>query len=96
MLMAYCAHDLRACPSERVREDGCIGVEQAGDGADEPDRTSGVAVAKMRRSQFGPKSEKAPLSTDQLLLGLSASVIEAQPPVKTEQVQETNDRPRYS
>jgi transposase len=52
-----------------------------------------LQLAKMRRSQFGPKSEKAPLNTDQLLLGLSASVIEAQPPVKTAQVQETKRTP---
>jgi transposase len=35
-------------------------------------------VAKMRRAQYGVKSEKAPLSADQLALNLSSNVIEVQ------------------
>src|SRR5579862_492756 len=58
MLMAYCAHDLRARPSERVREDGCIGVEQAGDHADEPDRTSRTATRQDAARTVWPEVGK--------------------------------------
>jgi len=47
-----------------------------------------LQLARMRRTQFGPKSEKMPVNADQLMLGLSTSVIEVQPPPHTEQVQE--------
>lgn len=36
-----------------------------------------LQLAKMHRAQFGPKSEKAPVNSDQLMLGLNTSVIEA-------------------
>jgi len=52
-----------------------------------------LQLAKMRRAQYGPKSEKAPVNADQLMLGLSTSVIEAQPPVQIEQVQEIKRAP---
>jgi transposase len=41
-------------------------------------------VAKLKREQFGPKSEKLPVSELQLALCLSGSVIEAQAPAETE------------
>jgi transposase len=37
-----------------------------------------LQLAKMRRAQFGPKSEKAPVDANQLVLGLNVSIIEAQ------------------
>ena len=53
--MPYCAHGLRARPSERVREDGRAGIEQAGAHADGPDRAFGVdgcqAAAPALRSE---------------------------------------------
>lgn len=48
-----------------------------------------LQLAKMRRTQFGPKSEKAPVNADQLLLSLSGSVIEVQPVEQIEKPQET-------
>jgi hypothetical protein len=42
-------------------------------------------VAKLKREQFGPKSEKLPVNEAQLTLCLSGSVIEAQPIAQTEQ-----------
>ena len=41
-------------------------------------------VAKLKREQFGPKSEKLPVSEAQLTLCLSGSVIETQAPAETE------------
>jgi transposase len=41
-------------------------------------------VAKMRRAQYGAKSERAPLNADQLALSLSSSVIEVQPATTVE------------
>jgi transposase len=41
-------------------------------------------VAKMRRAQYGAKSERAPLNADQLALSLSSSVIEVQPATTAE------------
>jgi transposase len=38
-----------------------------------------LQVARLNRSQFGQKSEKAPINADQLTLSLNGSVIEAQP-----------------
>ena len=38
-----------------------------------------LMVAKLQRQHFGPKSEKAPINADQLMLSLSGTVIEAQP-----------------
>jgi len=40
-----------------------------------------LMVAKLQRQHFGPKSEKAPINADQLMLSLSGTVIEAQPVV---------------
>jgi transposase len=41
-----------------------------------------LMVAKLQRQHFGPKSEKAPINADQLMLSLSGTVIEAQPVVQ--------------
>ena len=41
-----------------------------------------LMVAKLQRRHFGPKSEKAPINADQLMLSLSGTVIEAQPVVQ--------------
>ena len=46
-----------------------------------------LLVAKLQRAHFGPKSEKAPINVDQLMLSLSGCVIEAQPPAQAEQPQ---------
>jgi transposase len=48
-----------------------------------------LQLAKLRRAQFGPKSEKASVDVDQLRLSLSTSMIEAQPAEQTEKPQET-------
>ena len=40
-----------------------------------------LMLAKLQRQHFGPKSEKAPINADQLMLSLSGTVIEAQPVV---------------
>jgi transposase len=50
-------------------------------------------VTKLRRAQFGPKSEKVPIIPEQLALSLSGSVIEAQLPAQVEQPQASNDKP---
>lgn len=47
-----------------------------------------LQLAKIRREQYGPKSEKVQPNADQLTLDLSTSVIEVQPPVVVEQGQE--------
>jgi len=39
-----------------------------------------LMVAKLQRQHFGPKSEKAAMNADQLMLSLSGTVIEAQEP----------------
>jgi len=52
-----------------------------------------LQLAKMRRTQFGPKSEKAPVNAGQLTLGLNATVIEVQPVAQTEQPQSSNSKP---
>ena len=41
-----------------------------------------LMVAKLQRQHFGPKSEKAAMNADQLMLSLSGTVIEAQPVVQ--------------
>src|ERR1035441_3415235 len=51
-----------------------------------------LLVAKLKRAHFGPKSEKAPVNQEQLLLSLSGCVIEAQPPVQDEQLQVSEDK----
>ena len=50
-------------------------------------------VAKMRRTQYGVKSEKASLSADQLALNLSSSKIEVQTAAPIEPPQADNARP---
>src|ERR1700759_1648659 len=40
-----------------------------------------LMVTKLQRQHFGPKSEKAPINTDQLMLSLSGTVSKAQPVV---------------
>src|SRR5215472_14509653 len=40
-----------------------------------------LMLAKLQRQHFGPKSEKAPINANQLMLSLSGTVIEAQPVV---------------
>ncbi len=52
-----------------------------------------LLVEKLRRAQFGPKSEKAPVNQEQLALGLSGCVIEAQPLAQLEQLQAGTDKP---
>jgi transposase len=52
-----------------------------------------LQVAKFRRAQFGPKSEKAAFNQDQLALCLSGCVIESQPAVQTEQQQVSVEKP---
>src|SRR5450756_1638517 len=52
-----------------------------------------LQVAKFRRAQFGPKSEKAAFNQDQLALSLSGCVIEAQQPVQAEQQQVSPEKP---
>ena len=50
-------------------------------------------VAKLKREQFGPKSEKLPVSEAQLTLCLSGSVIETQAPAETEKPGQACTRP---
>jgi transposase len=52
-------------------------------------------VAKLKREQFGPKSEKLPVNEAQLTLCLSGSVIEAQAPAEIEKsdTSTSNDKP---
>lgn len=50
-------------------------------------------VAKMRRAQYGAKSEKAPLNADQLALNLSSSVIEVPPAAVAEPPQAGSTKP---
>jgi transposase len=52
-----------------------------------------LQVAKFRRAQFGPKSEKAAFNQDQLALCLSGCVIESQQPVQSEQQQVSEEKP---
>jgi zinc-finger binding domain of transposase IS66/Transposase C of IS166 homeodomain len=52
-----------------------------------------LQVAKFRRAQFGPKSEKAAFNQDQLALCLSGCVIESQQPVQAEQQQVSVEKP---
>src|SRR5664279_6470841 len=52
-----------------------------------------LQIARFRRSQFGPKSEKAAFNQDQLALCLSGCVVESQLPVLTEQQQVSNEKP---
>ena len=52
-----------------------------------------LQVAKFRRAQFGPKSEKAAFNQDQLALCLSGCVIESQQAVQTEQQQVSVEKP---
>jgi transposase len=51
-----------------------------------------LQLARARRTQFGPKSEKVPHNEDQLLLGLNTSMIEMQPIAQNEPVEETERR----
>jgi transposase len=46
-----------------------------------------LQVARLNRAQFGQKSERAPISADQLTLGLSGPVIEIQSAAQPEQPQ---------
>jgi transposase len=52
-----------------------------------------LQVAKFRRAQFGPKSEKAAFHQDQLTLCLSGCVIESQQQVQAEQQQVSAEKP---
>ena len=52
-----------------------------------------LQVAKFRRAQFGPKSEKAVCNQNQLALCLSGCVIESQQPVQAEQQQVSVEKP---
>jgi len=50
-------------------------------------------VAKLKRAQFGPKSEKTAVNEAQLTLCLTGTVIEAQPIVQAEPPEASNERP---
>jgi len=50
-------------------------------------------IAKLKREQFGPKSEKLPVNEAQLTLCLSGSVIEAQPIAQTEPPEASKEKP---
>ena len=50
-------------------------------------------IAKLKRAQFGPKSEKLAFNEAQLTLCLSGSVIETQPIAQTEQPEASNEKP---
>jgi transposase len=52
-----------------------------------------LQVAKFRRAQFGPKSEKAAFNQDQLALCLSGSVIESVQPAPADQQQGNTEKP---
>lgn len=51
-----------------------------------------LQVAKFRRAQFGPKSEKAAFNHEQLALCLSGCVIESAQPAQAEQQQVSTDK----
>ena len=50
-------------------------------------------IAKLKRAQFGPKSEKLPVNEAQLTLCLSGSVIEAQPIAQAEPPEVSKEKP---
>jgi hypothetical protein len=50
-------------------------------------------VAKLKRAQFWPKSEKLAVNEAQLTLRLSVSVIEAHPIVQTQAPEASKDKP---
>jgi transposase len=50
-----------------------------------------LLVSKLRRAQFGPKSEKASIDQEQMTLSLDGSVMEAHPPAQSEQPQASED-----
>ncbi len=50
-------------------------------------------IAKLKRAQFGTKSEKLPVNEAQLALCLSGSVIEAQPIAQTEPSEASKEKP---
>jgi transposase len=50
-------------------------------------------VAKLKRAQFGPKSEKMAVNEAQLTLCLTESVIEAQPIAQTEPPEASKEKP---
>lgn len=52
-----------------------------------------LLVAKLRREHYGPKSEKAPINAEQLMLGISGCVIDAQPAAQSEHPPTTKDKP---
>jgi len=52
-----------------------------------------LQVAKLRRAQFGPKSEKTAFNQGQLALCLSGCVIESLPPVQSEQQPVSTEKP---
>ena len=52
-----------------------------------------LQVAKFRRAQFGPKSEKAAFNQEQLALCLSGCVIESVQPASADQQQGSAEKP---
>jgi transposase len=52
-----------------------------------------LQVAKFRRAQFGPKSEKAAFNHEQLALCLSGCVIESAQPAQADQQQVSTEKP---
>ena len=52
-----------------------------------------LLVAKLKRAQFGPKSEKLAVNEAQLTLCLSGSAIEAQPIAQTDPPEANKERP---
>jgi len=52
-----------------------------------------LLVARLQRAHYGPKSEKAPVNAEQLALGLSGCVIEAQSATQSEPPPASKDKP---
>jgi len=69
--MAYCVHDLRACASRRDREDGRFCIEHLVIAQMARIEHLEFLVAKLKRAQFGPKSEKTAVNEAQLTLCLT-------------------------
>ena len=52
-----------------------------------------LLVARLQRAHYGQRSEKAPVNAEQLALGLSGCVIDAQPAAQPEQPLASKDKP---
>ena len=51
-----------------------------------------LMVARLQRAHYGQRSEKAPVNAEQLALGLSGCVIDAQPAAQPEQPLASKDK----